>query len=971
MSEDFYEKLEKLNVGDFLSHTFISLSDRNRKSIHTSPVKSVLKRSYYRLSALFDQSELQDSVAARNLSLASQLAEILINEEGGIDQKALDESLQLLSENLYVIAPNCDLDNVRREHIFRVLKYLNNPEVKKQFLGISKPFANRRADELIRLCLGYEKNTTITDGDTRRVILSSWLTFLRQSVGSCFGTAPAILIHTLQPKQYLKDLEDLIQKGFLRRTYEGQEFTVPLCSSWGMGDLKRPVFFIKGMEKPIKDWPSSPGLLAGFEAAGFFDPSMSSTAKKELVYNVINKAIEDRFLTKDYWQTDLEGVLKKALMTHFEVSDDELLNFENRPQSMIASMGQPSRGSSSIDSYLTAFETIKEWFKLQVDHPLLRAWEYTIASFCESKSGFSRWNLYSSLGFEDNQPGGIADCISKALKSKIDHFEGVAKENGELAEMIEPFLRQLETRMRTSKNQQDVEWLRSDYRNKCTEYDNYIRNRNDANARAQRLAQLSTVLLNYYLEVFPNYFQEVYDPELNEIRTGYYDDSPAGFRLLYKHGRTSTSSWTRVTNPQEYSEALASFFIAIERDVVDLPHVQGVEDEISGITSDIVSHVRSQYFLETSLQRMAQAHGTPLVADPLKNLDKVQKKPWVYVSGGTMDTLICSYCNMRQKPRDKSRWVESPLELMVFLADLVKHADAKSQAGFHSDPAIGMLMHSPTHAFIFQPGHHSFKKLWESDIFTLSYARSYIITPYRQTLFKQRLTFDQTNTLRKLVMSQVPDNFKARFVQVFTDIPKGLNPTQFRSHFYRESCRDRGLMYRGQPVVNMDQIDSLLYSTIPFTPRQDLEGLLKRVLEPSFESLNLPVKDLKTTIERFAKPVDEPSIAKNHFLSLAKAIVAYTLEDTFYHKNVEEVLLEQMYKKDAAINPPILFADSNWTKDYFSFLVNPGTGELDFWRTNHLGTHGFPMSMWENWLDGSDRSRDWGVYFEYLKYLFF
>ncbi len=40
---------------------------------------------------------------------------------------------------------------------------------------------------------------------------------------------------------------------------------------------------------------------------------------------------------------------------------------------------------------------------------------------------------------------------------------------------------------------------------------------------------------------------------------------------------------------------------------------------------------------------MAKAHEMPLMKNPLAHLDKMEKKPWAYTSGGTMTTLLKSY----------------------------------------------------------------------------------------------------------------------------------------------------------------------------------------------------------------------------------------------------------------------------------------------------------------------------------------
>lgn len=81
-------------------------------------------------------------------------------------------------------------------------------------------------------------NASISDAHARRAALSAWFCYLRQNVGSCFATAPAIMIHNEQPQQFLIDLADIVSTGRLKRTFGGIEYTAPLNGSWGNGDLK-------------------------------------------------------------------------------------------------------------------------------------------------------------------------------------------------------------------------------------------------------------------------------------------------------------------------------------------------------------------------------------------------------------------------------------------------------------------------------------------------------------------------------------------------------------------------------------------------------------------------------------------------------------------------------------------------------------------------------------------------------------
>jgi hypothetical protein len=85
-----------------------------------------------------------------------------------------------------------------------------------------------------------------------------------------------------------------------------------------------------------------------------------------------------------------------------------------------------------------------------------------------------------------------------------------------------------------------------------------------------------------------------------------------------------------------------------------------------------------------------------------------------------------------------------------------------------------------------------------------------------------------------------------------------------------------------------------------------------------------------------------------------------------YHK----LLINTAQKNECAFPAPIIIADTNWVKDYFAFVVNPGTGKLEFWRTDYTGSTGAPMDVWDQWLNGSAKEPTWGLYTRSLEYKF-
>ena len=109
-----------------------------------------------------------------------------------------------------------------------------------------------------------------------------------------------------------------------------------------------------------------------------------------------------------------EEILRKALLHLLGLTEKQLKEYEGRPRVMVqtrllvhAPLGKKNSGSigERCANFLQRFEMAKNVFKSLADNALLKAWEFTLASFSDIKYEFSRWNLYSSLGLGSNDPG--------------------------------------------------------------------------------------------------------------------------------------------------------------------------------------------------------------------------------------------------------------------------------------------------------------------------------------------------------------------------------------------------------------------------------------------------------------------------------------------------------------------------------------------------------------------------------------
>ena len=330
---------------------------------------------------------------------------------------------------------------------------------------------------------------------------------------------------------------------------------------------------------------------------------------------------------------------------------------------MVVSVPQASGATAEKEKLFNRFysllERVKKVFTAEADCALLKSWEFTVASFAEVKFDLARWNFYASLGVNWDDAGGIGQVLYEIAKKKVDETNLELEEYRQRYEAISTETDYLSRRLQTASSDEEIRWVKMEYQTRQAEQYHIKQVWDMLVEKANRVANLHQFLIGSYDRLMKEYFQEVYDADLHDVQAGPFDDAPAGFRLIYKHGRTNPSLWTKITSLPEYIEALVSFFTMTEQELIHTPEVVGIEAEFSSIITRLATHVRSDEFIESALARTARAHGVGLVSDPLHNLDRIEKKPWVFTSGGNMNTLVSSYFGLDGQPEEVGRWVEN------------------------------------------------------------------------------------------------------------------------------------------------------------------------------------------------------------------------------------------------------------------------------------------------------------------------
>lgn len=922
------------------------------------------------LSRRLDRTAIQEATSVRNVLKARLIAIKLIGEDGELKVDEIPAFIESMKKKLYSVAPGRQFDAVRDRHILQVLETLvNDKDIPRTLRSISRPVSNRLAEQVIRDTLVIPANIPITDVHVRRAVLAAWLTTLRQSLGSCFATAPAIVVHQEQPQVFLRDLDEMMNTGYMRRTYAGKEHSVPMSATWGHGDLKKPLTLERDLNlNENKIW-MSPGILAALDAVDFFPPEMKQKEKIHDLHHRMQKAVDEIEFPGHIIVTNAEELIRKLLMQEYNITEKQLKDFLERPKSMMHTgmvMHMPQKNGKKADLlplFLKNFEIAKNSFKVLADNALLKAWEFTLASFSEINLNFTRWNLYASLGINYDDPGGIGECLYQILSIKVEQANAILKEHQLEYEQVWAQLQYLQGRAQVASTEKEITWLKMEYQSRQTELYHIDKLRQMAHEKALKLSEMHQFLINQYDRLFFDFFQEVYDADLHDVAAGPFDDCPAGFRLLYKHGRANPSLWSRIQTLPEFIEALVSFFTITEAELRSSPEIKGIEEEFTAILTQLIGHIRSDQFIESAFYRMAKAHNVAPIARPLENLDKIEKKPWVYTSGGSMSTLVAAYFRREEQPTEIARWVENETELLAFFIDTVKQLPQPLQEAYATNIDKSMLMHSPTHAFLLKPGY--FKQAWTNDVYTYSWIKHEFIEPAIRMSDEIPVETSMAEDMIRDLYYLVPQDFRPRFKQLFQLFPYNMSPQTFRAHIIDTFHSDRGLRTSRGPVLPSEEVDSVIYSHLPYLSRNLLRPTLEEVLIPIFPRAAQVSEIIHAVCDRQKNDV----ISAKRLLELAKAISCLILNDTRTSKDVHGAIIDALRAKGCMLAAPLKVADSNWVKDYFSFVVNPATGDLEFWSTDFYGAEGKPINYWKMWINGSRRSPQWGIFqkpFEYV-----
>jgi hypothetical protein len=262
-----------------------------------------------------------------------------------------------------------------------------------------------------------------------------------------------------------------------------------------------------------------------------------------------------------------------------------------------------------------------------------------------------------------------------------------------------------------------------------------------------------------------------------------------------------------------------------------------------------------------------------------------------------------------------------------------------------------------------KPGYAPFKESWMSDMYSYSWIKMHVTEPAKNFYKDILVDNEMMQKLGKKIREAIHHNYRPRFDKIMETFKYQQSLKEFYGQFSRLIFHDRGLKTENGSVVSADLFASLLHSEFPYTEWTQVRSIVEEIGRALCLSNGLEQTRFDRAVSKHWKiPSQEKYISCSELIYLIEGLIVITVGKSRYKKDIVHDILGHMRKKGCLGPRPVIFADTNWIKDFFAFVVNPGNLELEFWSVDAYGLSAKPVSHWKMWLNGTRKEPDWGVF---------
>ncbi|WP_366223594.1 hypothetical protein [Chlamydia buteonis] len=889
----------------------------------------------------YQTTSLQSPLAAKNLTIARNAARYVLTENGEIDITRVVSAIDHLTKCLYPLGPHRHNEAKPREHLLKTLQAIKQKsEIRERIKKLFVP-SYRVIQDLIRNTLALPTEIELTPIHVRQAALAAMFSYLRQDVGSCFATSFAIIIHQEYPTLFIKDLDDLLTSGKLTRIIGTQEISVPMNLSGCIGELFKPLRVLDLYPDPIAKLSASPGLQKAFTAVGIIDTLDDPEVRLQQI--LAHEYLLSKLQHVDDTLTANE-VIQSTLLHHYQITEHSVRatlfqeGFYSKEQVFFSiEHSHKLSQTQKVYSYLSAYELAKSAFIRDTQNPLLKSWEYTLATLSDANDSSTLNHIRVALGWDADDPNSLARVIQTFAQEEIDKTRDHIQQCEQTYHEARAQLEYIESRMRNPLNEQDNKILIMDHMRFRQELNSALYDWDTAQEKAKKLFALPNFLLSFYTKIIPQYFRSSYDAFIQEF-SHLYADSPAGFRILFTHGRSHPNTWSSIYSINEFISFLSEFFSSTEVELLGKHGILGLEKEASALIHYIVSFIHKNSFQEAAITRILERYNSPIPPSVLDNLDKISHTPWVYVSGGTVETLLKDYFENPEELTYIEKHPENAHELAAFFSDALKDLPYAIK-GYLEDGSHSLIASSPTHVFSIIAGSPLFREAWDNDWYSYTWLRDVWVKNHQDFLTDTILNQQAIYTFIDGFCSKYSlQNFAYDFHDFCSDHSLSLpelyeKAARFLKEIFPKSEKTSALYQR--------RLAHQMVQDVPYTSDQQLPEVLDKV------SSYLGISS-RITYEKFSKLLNKfiPNfslLSSGEIRHLYKGLMMESYQQMYFEEDIFLRLATAMRHHHLAYPAPLLFGDSNWAYSYFGFILHPGTQEIDLWQFNYAGLQGQPL----------------------------
>lgn len=282
---------------------------------------------------------------------------------------------------------------------------------------------------------------------------------------------------------------------------------------------------------------------------------------------------------------------------------------------------------------------------------------------------------------------------------------------------------------------------------------------------------------------------------------------------------------------------------------------------------------------------------------------------------------------------------------------------------YEHEPDRSMLIHSPTHAFLFKPGYSPLIEGYTSDMYSYSWIKQALVEPQIDFARSIEVDLEAGKDVLVAINNTIAQNYRPRLQQLAQQLPYKCSLKEFREFLVHTVATDRGLQSEYNSLISVDVIDSFIYSMFPYTPFTEAKTEIVEVVNTALSKNKIQVDIVESVCNKvLMQQLGVKALSAKKVLEIAKAIAILSIGKTRTSVDLLESMIEDFRRKKLLFAKPTIIADTNWVKDYFAFVVNPGTCQLEFWSVDVFGVEGRPVSHWKMWLNGSRKEPNWGLY---------